>query len=93
MFLAAPAVPPARASSDDAWAAFRVNVEAACLAAVADVLEDAHAAVDPFGSRSFGLAVLRGTEKGGDSSAMVVCVYDKQNKSVEIGSAIEETGD
>jgi hypothetical protein len=92
--LAGPAIAPsAQASTDEAWAAFRTNVGAACLAAVADVLEDARADVDPFGSPSFGLAVLRGKVKGGHGSAMVICVYDKQKKSVEIGSAIDVVDD
>jgi hypothetical protein len=85
--------PSVQASTDEAWTAFRANVEAACLAAVADVLEDAQADVDPFGSPSFGLAVLRGELKGGHGSAMVICVYDKQKKSVETGSAIEVADD
>ena len=47
----------ARASSDDAWAAFRRDVEAACLAAVARVLEmpaptSIRLEVPPMGSRS-----------------------------------------
>ncbi|WP_159711969.1 hypothetical protein [Geminicoccus flavidas] len=83
----------AQAATDEAWSRFRDDVAAACLAEAAPLLEDAVATVDPFGSPSFGLAVVRGKERGGDGWAMVVCVYDKRTKSVEVGSAVREEED
>ncbi|HWL66818.1 MAG TPA: hypothetical protein VNS22_00365 [Geminicoccus sp.] len=81
------------AASDEAWSRFRDDVAAACLAEAAPLLEDATATVDPFGSPSFGLAVVRGRQRGGDGRAMAVCVYDKQSKAVEVGGAIPEDED
>jgi hypothetical protein len=83
----------AHAATDEAWSRFRRDVAAACLALAAPLLEDARATIDPFGSPSFGLAVVRGREGGGDGQAMVVCVYDKQSKAVEVGGAIREDED
>ena len=87
-------VMPARleASSDEAWAKLRADVATACLAAVDGLLEDATANVDPFGSPSFGLAIMHGREQGGDGQANVVCVYDKRSGKVEVGSAIGDAG-
>ncbi|NRQ13978.1 hypothetical protein BHMPCIPO_01200 [Ensifer sesbaniae] len=53
----------AAASSGDAWETFRAEVSERCLAA-ASSLEKASAVVDPFGSESFGLALVIGTPKG-----------------------------
>lgn len=74
------------ASSPDAWVEMRKSVEAACLKAAAPLLPKATASVDPFGSESYGLAVLTGTPKGGTRPAMVVCVYDKRSGTAEVGS-------
>lgn len=79
---------PAFASSDDAWEAFAREVEAKCLEAAAPVLEKAHAAVDPFGSERFGLAILSGKAKGADATVAYLCVMDKQSGKVELGSEL-----
>jgi hypothetical protein len=81
------AVSPVLAASGDAWAEFATEVEAACLDATGDVFESATAVVDPFGSESFGLAVVSGTVAGG-ATASVICVFDKQSKAVEIGGEL-----
>lgn len=78
----------AQASSDDAWAILAAEVEESCLDATKDVFSDAKAVVDPFGSESFGLAVVSGTTSGG-TSASIICVFDKQSKVVEIGGELE----
>jgi hypothetical protein len=80
--------PGARASSDDAWAAFRADVEAACLKTAEPLFASAAARVDPFGSQSYGLALVTGKAKGADSEATAICVYDKQVKTVEIGGEL-----
>jgi hypothetical protein len=83
----------AYASSDDAWEEFRVEVEEACLAAADGYLQTPVTVVDPFGSESFGLAVLTGLEPGGDGKPRsIVCVFDKVSKKVELGSALELAG-
>ncbi|KGF70564.1 hypothetical protein LL06_04800 [Hoeflea sp. BAL378] len=79
---------PAAASSGDAWAEFAEKVRTQCLEAAAPVLETAEAVVDPFGSESFGLAVLTGKAKGGDAAVSYICVMDKQTGAVELGSEL-----
>ncbi len=78
----------AAASSDDAWAEFAETVRTECLKAAEPVLEAAAAVVDPFGSESFGLAVLTGKAKGADAMVSYICVMDKQNGTVELGSEL-----
>jgi hypothetical protein len=79
---------PACASSDDAWEAFRKDVNEKCLAAAADLFETPAATVDPFGSEHYGMALIRGKAKGADSQIMAICVYDKQTKQAEIGGEL-----
>ena len=78
----------ALAASDDAWEAFRADVEAKCLAAAEPLFASATATVDPFGSESYGLALISGTAKGADAEIAAICVYDKQAKTVEIGGEL-----
>jgi hypothetical protein len=76
----------ASAASGDAWAEFAAEVETACLAATADYFPDgATATVDPFGSESFGLAIVS------SHAVSVICVFDKQTKAVEIGGELPVT--
>jgi hypothetical protein len=79
---------PAWAASDDAWQQFQNDVEAACLEAAAPMFETASARVDPFGSESYGLALVTGKAKGADVEIASICVYDKQTKAVEIGGEL-----
>lgn len=79
----------ATASSDDSWAAFRQAVETACLKAASASLVGATATVDPFGSETFGLALLRGKPKGAKQPVMMICVYDKKRQTVELGGELE----
>ncbi len=81
--------PGAFASSDDAWTEFRKAVETACLKAAAPQLTGAKATVDPFGSNSFGLALVRGKPKGGTQTVTMICVYDKVKNTVELGSELK----
>ncbi len=78
---------PAFASSDDAWAEFAAEVESACLAAAGDTLSDALAVVDPFGSESYGLAIVSG-RTANDAPASMICVLNKQSRAVEIGGEL-----
>ena len=76
-------------SSDDAWEAFRKDVAAACLKAAEPTFADAEATVDPFGSASYGLALVHGTAKGtAGSEIRAICVYDKKTKVAEIGGEL-----
>ena len=76
----------AMASSDEAWAAFRADVEAKCTAAGDKYLKKAKIAVDPVGSERLGLAVLWGKSKSTGDKVTMICAYDKRTKAVELGS-------
>jgi hypothetical protein len=83
----------ALAASDAAWEEFRKDVADKCLAAGADMFDAATADVDPFGSERFGLALLHGKAKGAETEIRVICVYDKQAKTVEIGGELPPPAD
>jgi ABC-type amino acid transport substrate-binding protein len=79
---------PACAASDDAWEAFRKDVADKCLEAATDLFAAPVATVDPFGSQSYGLALIRGKAKGADADIAAICVYDKKTQQVEIGGEL-----
>lgn len=83
------AVSPAAASSDDAWAALRKDVEKACKAEAGQDFVRPAVIVDPFGSENFGLAIVTGRLKAGGKGS-VICLYDKKTKRVEHGSELGE---
>lgn len=78
---------PARASSGDAWAEFARNVEKACKAAVEGTYVKPRVIVDPFGSETYGLAIVTGKLKAG-GTASHICVYGKQSQKAEVGSEL-----
>jgi len=75
----------ANASSGDAWAEFAAVVEDACRTATADYFTEPTVIVDPFGSESFGLAIVS------SETASIVCVFDKETKAVEMGGELPAT--
>lgn len=76
----AAAATAAHASSPDAWAGFRAEVKARCLAGAADMRSPA-VVVHPVGTQTHGIAVLiAGTDKR-------ICIYDKRSKAVELTPA------
>lgn len=79
---------PSFAASDAAWKKFAKDVRVACIKAAAPLFEKAKAVVDPNGSESYGLALLRGKAKGGTTNILVICVYDKQAKKAEVGGEL-----
>ncbi|WP_377295332.1 hypothetical protein [Rhizobium sp. SG2393] len=81
---------PAFASSDDAWAAMRKDVAAACRKLAAGSIEKPVVTVDPFGSQSYGLALLQGKPKGGKGQIAMICVYDKKTRAAEIGGELTD---
>lgn len=81
-------VTPAFASSGDAWEEFAAEVEAGCVAATSEILTNATVVVDPFGSESYGLAVVTG-EVAPDTLKSIICVFDKQTKAIEIGGELD----
>ena len=77
---------PALASSPDAWEEHRQKVAKACLAlAMAGDFEKATAQVDPFGTESYGLALVKGTLKKGAGETSALCVLDKKSGKAELG--------
>ncbi|PZR00079.1 MAG: hypothetical protein DI533_05590 [Cereibacter sphaeroides] len=82
--LAALIASPAFASSDDAWAQFRVDVGAACLALVQGP-GTATIEVNNFGSESYGVALVTLTSTEGQDR--MVCIYDKASKKAELSAA------
>lgn len=79
----------ASAASEEAWAEFRADVEAKCLEAAQPLFADAAARVDPFGSESYGLALIEGPARGAEETRIAaICVYDKQAQTVEIGGEL-----
>ena len=69
------------ASSDDARAELRAEVEAACLRLLEEpgqiVIE-----VNPFGSERYGAALVTATVESMGTSRMI-CIYDKATKAAE----------
>jgi hypothetical protein len=82
-------IAPASASSGDAWQAMRDKLRTGCLSeATAMGLGRIEISADPFGSRSYGIAVL--TKRGGDRkrNPAYVCVMDKKTGAFEIGGEV-----
>ncbi len=77
------ATAPAVASSGDAWVQFRVDVAAACLALVTDP-GTATVEVSPFGSESYGVALV--TLRGAGGEDRMICVYDKSTARAELAA-------
>lgn len=76
----------AHASSPDAWKQFNAEVEQKCADAARDMFRKPQVAVDPIGSESFGLAIVYGRSKEVKGRAAVVCVVNKKNGTVELGT-------
>lgn len=79
---------PALASSDDGWEAFRQDVMTKCTALAAGLIEQPKVVVDPFGTESFGAAILSGKAAGADATVSAICIYDKKSKTAEIGGEL-----
>ncbi len=81
---------PVFASSDAAWAEFAAQVERGCLNAAEGLYTEASAVVDPFGSESYGLAIVTG--QGADGLTLsAICVFNKHTEAVEIGGELDVT--
>lgn len=79
---------PAAASSDDAWAAFRTEVDAACRALLTQPGEP-QVEVEPFGSQSYGVALITlALPEGG--SERYACILDKQSRAAELAGPFPE---
>jgi hypothetical protein len=78
---------PALASSGDAWDQVRAEVGAACLALVQGP-GTATIEVNPFGSDSYGVALV--TQSSGAGTDRMICVYDKARKTAELSTPFDE---
>jgi len=78
---------PALASSGDAWDQFRADVGAACLALVQGP-GTATVEVNPFGSVSYGVAVVTLSSSAGTDR--MICIYDKAGKTAELSAPFDE---
>ena len=85
----------ARASSEDAWDEMRTAVRNQCTRlAKAQNLGQVDVEVDPFGSESYGLALLvtgrkgKARNAGTDRGRAFLCVMDKRSGKAEIGSEL-----
>ena len=76
----------ARASGDEAWAQFRKDVSTKCLKAAGVNLTKPTITVDPYGSDSFGLAIVTG--KSGGFTESYICVVDKKTGAIELGGEL-----
>ncbi len=77
------------ASSEEAWKEFAKDVEKTCKAATNSSIKNAKVTVDPYGSKSYGLAIVHGQSVHNKKTKLnIICVYDKKNKTVEIGSEL-----
>ncbi|MDO5606617.1 MAG: hypothetical protein Q4G25_15800 [Paracoccus sp. (in: a-proteobacteria)] len=75
---------PATASSPEAWDEFRKAVLDACTELAApDAQSPIVAEVNPFGSESFGAALITKGQPDGTVERMI-CIYDKQDGRAEI---------
>ncbi|QRZ13800.1 hypothetical protein JWJ88_03815 [Paracoccus methylovorus] len=79
LFLSASPLP---ASSEEAWQQFREDVETACTTLAPQEGETA-IEVNPFGSESYGAALLITTLADGGADRYV-CIYDKQAGTAEL---------
>ena len=80
---------PASASSGDAWQAMRDKLRTGCLSeATAMGLGKVEINVDPFGSQSYGIAVLNKRGAGRKQNVAYVCVMDKKRGAFEIGGEL-----
>jgi hypothetical protein len=79
---------PALASSDDAWDAFRQDVTTKCTALADGLIDQPKVVVDPFGTESYGVAILSGKAAGADATVSAICVYDKKSQTAEIGGEL-----
>ena len=78
----------ADASSSDAWEAFRQDVTKACIAATKGQIKKPKLTVDPFGSDSYGLALVQGQSAHSKEVLSIICVYDKKSKKTEISGEL-----
>ncbi|MGF9760744.1 hypothetical protein AAII07_36715 [Microvirga sp. 0TCS3.31] len=82
-------IAPASASSGDAWQAMRGKLRTGCASkATAIGLGRIEINVDPFGSQSYGIAIVTKCGAGRKQNVSYVCIMDKKTGAVEMGGEI-----
>ncbi|MFN3502080.1 MAG: hypothetical protein ACK4ZJ_07460 [Allorhizobium sp.] len=76
------------AASGDAWDEFAKDVAAKCAVLAEGRIEQPKVVVDPFGTESYGVAILTGKAVGADAVVSSICVYDKKSQTAEIGGEL-----
>lgn len=76
---------PVLASSEAAWEEFRAEVETRCRA-LAPEAGKTEIEVNPFGSESFGAAIVTTTVEG-SAPERSICIYDKKARTAELTGA------
>jgi hypothetical protein len=84
--LLAAGIMPATAASPGAWAEMREQIESECRALAETELGEVSVRVDPFGSASYGLALVTG--RAGETPVERICVMDKAGGTVELGGEL-----
>ena len=79
---------PAAASSEDAWDAFRAEVDSACRALIPGPGEPM-VEVEPFGSASYGVALITLALPEG-ASERYACIFDKHSRAAELAGPFPE---
>ena len=74
---------PAFATSEAEWELFRAEVAAACLA-LPDAPQNAAVMVSPFGSESYGAALVTSITAG--VLEQQVCIFNKTTRAAELAS-------
>ena len=87
-FVFIPLASSALASSGDAWEEFARDVAAKCTVLAEGRIEQPKVVVDPFGTESYGVAILTGKAVGADAIVSSICVYDKKSQAAEISGEL-----
>ena len=83
-------VASAQASSPAAWDSFRADIRAKCVAAgKRHLLTQVKAEVDPFGSESYGLAIVSGLDAHSPTRSRFICVVGKRSGKAELGGELQ----
>lgn len=77
-----------QASTPEAWEEFGDDVRAASEVLVEDIILKPEIYVDPFGSESYGMAVIHGFDRSTLAEVVYIAVYDKATGGIEISGEI-----
>lgn len=83
------AATPTLASSGDAWEEFAEAVRQTCLSAAVGKIAVSNIQVDPYGSETYGFAVMVGFEQGTTTERIAVCAFDKASQRAEISGLFD----